>query len=156
MLRADRLALAKGLLAALIRRAAEQRERIALVCFGGSKVIEQIAPTRAGAWRSDWVKPIGGGGGTTLAPALARAQRLLSRHRYRHPGECRLLWLLTDGRTNESPSRPAPADAIRVIDFDGGRQARHRAAHWVRQWQAGPPGPDIVHVLASDLIDTAT
>ena len=135
MLRGDRLARAKGLLMTLMRAASAARERVALLCFAGQRTALRVPPTRAGAWREDWITPIGGGGGTAVAPALRRATLLLARHRRQRPGDRCTLWLLTDGRTVENPSRPGFAQRIVIIDFDHGRDALHRTARWARCWQ---------------------
>lgn len=135
MLRGDGLAQAKGLLMALMRAAAAARQRLALLCFAGQRLEVRVPPTRAGAWRENWITPIGGGGGTTVEPALRRATRLLGRHRRQHPADRRTLWLLTDGRTIEKPVRPDSAERIVIIDFDAGRHALHRTARWARRWR---------------------
>ena len=135
MLRGDRLAQAKGLLMALMRAAAAARERVALLCFAGQRTALRVPPTRAGAWREDWITPIGGGGGTAVAPALRRATLLLARHRRQRPGDRRTLWLLTDGRTLENPSRPDFAQRVVIVDFDRGRDALHRTARWACRWR---------------------
>ena len=140
MLRGDRLAEAKGLLMALMRAAAAARERVALLCFAGQRTALRVPPTRAGAWREDWITPISGGGGTAVEPALRRATLLLARHRRQRPDDWRTLWLLTDGRTPENPSRPGFAQRIVIIDFDRGRDALHRTARWARRWQDGRAG----------------
>lgn len=136
MLADGRLARAKGLLMALMRAAAARRERVALLCFAGHRSALRVPPTRAGVWREDWITPIDGGGGTAIEPALGRVARLLARHRRQRPDDRCQLWLLTDARTVENPSRPGHADRIVIIDFDHGRRARHRALDWARRWQA--------------------
>ena len=158
MLRANRLARAKGILAALIRTAAQRRERIALICISAGQVIERSGPTRAGAWRDDWVLPITGGGGTALTPALQHADQMLSRHRHRHPADQRLLWLLSDGRTLEQPPCPRAAQALHLIDFDDGRHALHRLARWPQRWRDGWPqrAPEIDYRLARELVQPLT
>lgn len=135
MLADGRLAQAKGLLVMLMRAAAARHERVALLCFAGHRSALRVPPTRAGAWREDWITPIGGGGGTAIEPALRRAALLLARHRRQRPDDRCHLWLLTDARTVDNPPRPAGADRIVLIDFDHGRRARHRAAVWARRWQ---------------------
>ena len=39
-----------------------------------------------------------------------------------------------DARTRELPVKPAHADEIRVMDFDGGRVALHRAKQLADAW----------------------
>ena len=152
MLAGERLARAKGLLLALTQAAAARRERVALLCFAGHRTALRVPPTRAGAWREDWVTPIDGGGGTAVQLALDRAAQLLARHRRQRPGDSRQLWLLTDARTVENPSRPTDADRIVIIDFDHGHRARHRALAWARRWQQDGDANAVVCLPASALL----
>lgn len=145
MLQGQRLARAKGLLAGLMQRAARRGERVALLCFAGHRVELRVAPSRPGAWRDDWVRPIAGGGGTPITQALQRASALLAADARRHPGDQRCLWLLTDGRTREQPPAPRHAGTVRIVDFDEGPQALGRAARWAAAWGAE-------HASASDWI----
>ncbi|WP_390343240.1 VWA domain-containing protein [Variovorax boronicumulans] len=115
------LARAKGQLLALMQEAYQRRDHVALLCFAGDVVELRLPPRRASAWNDDWVAPIAAGGGTPLALGVLRAQQLLAKHESRQ----RWLWLLTDGRSNESPARPAAADVACVMDF---RARPHAAA----------------------------
>lgn len=158
MLGDGRLGLAKGLVAALMRIAARDQARIVLICFAGNRIERRVGPSRPGAWRDDWVSPIAAGGGTRIGPALVFANTVLAGHGRRHPADRRHLWLLTDGRSPESPARPPAADAIHLVDFDSGRAALHRLRRWARAWQAGlawPGGrPSIRYGRATELADS--
>jgi magnesium chelatase subunit ChlD-like protein len=127
-----KLARAKGVLLALMDEAYQRRERVALLCFGGDAVELRVPPRRAGAWNDAWLAPIMGGGGTPLNLGVQQAAALLSKHNSAQ----RWLWLLTDGRSTESPARPAGIDAISVLDFEPPRQALRRAEALAARWQA--------------------
>ncbi|PLC07278.1 von willebrand factor type a [Variovorax sp. RO1] len=126
------LARAKGQLLALMQEAYQRRDHVALLCFAGDVVELRLPPRRASAWNDDWVAPIAAGGGTPLALGVQRAQQLLTKHETRQ----RWLWLLTDGRSNESPARPAAADVACVMDFERARTPLHRARQLAAQWDA--------------------
>ncbi len=126
------LARAKGLLLALMQEAYQRRDHVALLCFAGQVVELRLPPRRASAWNDDWIAPIAAGGGTPLALGVQRAGQLLA-HSAVHQ---RWLWLLTDGRSNEAPSRPASADIACVVDFEMARTPLHRAQQLAVQWQA--------------------
>ncbi len=113
VLRGGRLALAISVLMALMQSAVRLRERVALLCFGGSAVQLRVAPSRPGAWRDDWIAPIAGGGGTPVSRALREASALMARHAKQQPNDTRWLWLLTDGRSRERPVCPAHAQQVR-------------------------------------------
>ena len=155
MRRGGRLASAKGHAAMLIEQAAGAADDVALLCFGGSGVELLLLPGPARRSGSARVRPVGGGGGTPLAAALAESERLLRQSRVRHRGQgaCETwLWLLTDGRSLEQPAAPRAAAHIVIIDFDaapstqGGGVERGigRCATWARHWAAE-------HRLASPL-----
>lgn len=132
MLAASRLSRAKGVLAELLAQAYRWRDGIAIVSFAGSASTVRVPPGRARPVSDAWLAPIGGGGGTPLAHALMQANTLLAAHR----SGMRWLWLLTDGRTRESPPRPAHADVLRVIDFDDARVPLGRCAVLAQSWGA--------------------
>jgi len=126
------LARAKGLLLALMQEAYQRRDHVALLCFAGNVAGLRLSPRRASAWNDDWIAPIGAGGGTPLALGVERAEQLLVRSEARQ----RWLWLLTDGRTSESPVRPEAADVACVVDFEAARIPLHRARQLAERWQA--------------------
>lgn len=132
MLRAGRLGLAKGVLAQLAHEAYRRRDRVALVHFGGHGAHVLLPPQRAGALPDAWILPLGGGGGTPLADALATADALL-RRQAQGP---RVLWLLTDARSRENPPRPRHAEHLCLIDFDDARVPLGRAAELAARWGA--------------------
>ncbi|MET3494647.1 magnesium chelatase subunit ChlD-like protein [Variovorax boronicumulans] len=126
------LARAKGLLLSLMEEAYRRRDHVALLCFAGDVVELRLPPRRASAWNDDWVAPIAAGGGTPLALGVQRAQQLLAHSAARQ----RWLWLLTDGRSNETPARPEAADFVCVVDFEAARVPLRRAQQLAVRWEA--------------------
>ncbi|WP_426392502.1 vWA domain-containing protein [Variovorax sp. R-27] len=126
------LARAKGLLLALMQEAYQRRDHVALLCFAGEVVELRLPPRRASAWNDDWIAPIAAGGGTPLALGVQRAGQLLAKSETRQ----RWMWLLTDGRSSESPLRPETADVACVVDFEAARMPLHRAKQLAAQWDA--------------------
>lgn len=148
-----RLALAKGHVALLLEQAARQGDDVALLSFGGRGVELLLPPGRARASARQRVRPLGGGGGTPLAEALAQADRLLQRAVRAAPGatggrslEC-WLWLLSDGRTLDQPQAPRAAQRLVIVDFDDPHKPLGRCAAWAARWgavhrrPAGAPPP---------------
>jgi magnesium chelatase subunit ChlD-like protein len=136
MLTRERLARAKGLLVALFDRAYRERAEVALVCFGGGRAEVRRQPGAAHWWNERWIAPIGGGGGTPISLGLQSATNVLERAARRKPAQKRWLWLLTDGRTNETPAVPHGADRIVVVDFDEGFAHAGRCETFARAWRA--------------------
>ncbi|MBB1602293.1 VWA domain-containing protein [Variovorax sp. UMC13] len=132
MLKDGKLARAKGVLVALMEEAYRRRDSVALLCFGGNTVELRMPPRRAGAFNDAWLAPIAGGGGTPLTLGVQQAGILLAKHEAAQ----RWLWLLTDGRSAESPARPAGVDVAMVVDLEGGRGTLRRAEELALDWDA--------------------
>ncbi|MGJ7544082.1 vWA domain-containing protein [Variovorax sp. LT1R16] len=133
MLKDGKLARAKGVLVALMEEAYRRRDRVALLCFGGNTVELRMPPRRAGVWNDAWLAPIAGGGGTPLTLGVQQAGILLAKHESAQ----RWLWLLTDGRSTESPVRPVGVDVATVVDFEADRVALARAKALAQTWASG-------------------
>ncbi|WP_414451957.1 VWA domain-containing protein [Burkholderia sp. 22PA0099] len=142
MLDGGRLARAKGLLVGLFDAAARERVEVALICFGAGGAVRRFGPAVPRWWNERWLEPVAGGGGTPLALGIDAAAALLAQVARRRPGAPRTLWLLTDGRTDEAPGRPAQADAARIVDFDDAAVRLGRAARLAQQWGAECCLPD--------------
>ncbi|CAN7391161.1 VWA domain-containing protein [Caballeronia sp. LjRoot29] len=136
MLSGKRLALAKGLVVALFDRAYRERAEVALVCFGGGKAQVRREPGAAHWWNERWLAPIGGGGGTPLALGVHTGANVLLRAARHRPSQRRFLWLLTDGRSPETPSRPDAADQIVIVDFENQAVRLGRCATLAESWRA--------------------
>ncbi|WGS53404.1 VWA domain-containing protein [Paraburkholderia sp. D15] len=136
MLAGQRLALAKGLLIALFDRASAERAEAALICFGGTAADLRFGPAVPRWWNERWLSPVGGGGGTPLESGVRRAARLLEQRARLKPAQQRWLWILTDGRSADSPTRPRDADQIVFVDFERGAIRLGRCASLADAWDA--------------------
>lgn len=136
MLHGQQLALAKGVLAQLLTRVYQARGDAALLCFAAARAEVRLQPSRARPWNEAWLRPIRGGGGTPLALGMASADRLLARHAGKAPLQQRWLWVLTDGRTSESPPRPRWAHHVVVVDLERQAVALARCRALAQAWGA--------------------
>jgi magnesium chelatase subunit ChlD-like protein len=136
MLSGKRLALAKGLVVAMFDRAYRERAEVALVCFGGATAEVRREPGAAHWWNDRWLAPIGGGGGTPLALGVRTGANVLARAERRRPSQRRFLWLLTDGRSPETPTRPDAADHVVIVDFEHEAVRLGRCIKLAQSWQA--------------------
>ncbi|MBL8265251.1 vWA domain-containing protein [Steroidobacter sp.] len=140
MLQSQQLAAAKGMLMQLIQMAYDQQADIAIVGFAGAEARVFVAPTRARPPTSihaeRWLQPIRGGGATPLSRGVATASRLISQAKQAQPQQHTWLWLLTDGRTTESPARPSAADNIVVVDCERSRIRLQHCLTLARRWSA--------------------
>ncbi len=148
MLSHERLARAKGLIVAYFDQAARDRVETALICFGGNGAARRFGPAVPRWWNARWLEPVDGGGGTPLADGIAAAAHLLARDARRAPDKQRWLWVLSDGRTRETPPKPPAADHVVFVDFDDAAvrigQGRRLADAWDAQWTTAAslcPGP---------------
>jgi magnesium chelatase subunit ChlD-like protein len=139
MRRHGRLALAKGCADRLIAQAARDGDEAGVLCFGGAAPTWLQRPGPARRALALRVRTLGGGGGTPLADALANADASLRQRRRRSHGVGRIdtwLWLLTDGRSLQTPPRPTAADHIVFVDHDDPLVPAGQCRHWARQWGA--------------------
>jgi magnesium chelatase subunit ChlD-like protein len=136
MLTAQRLALAKGLLVALLDHAGKARADAALVCFGGTGAQVRFGPAVPRWWNERWLQPVGGGGGTPFAAGVREATQLLERAARRAPLQQRWLWILTDGRSGDMPARPADVDQVVFVDFEQGAIRLERCEQLAKAWGA--------------------
>ena len=140
MLAGAGLSRAKGLLLQLIQMAYEQRAEVALVSFSGAAARVLLPPTLARPATSthveQWLQPIRGAGATPFARGVTAASNLLMRAAHGRPQQTRWLWLLTDGRTLEAPSRPDAADNVVIVDCDQRRIRLSQCRALARAWQA--------------------
>jgi len=136
MRRQGRLARAKGCAAWLMAQAARCGDEVAVLGFGGQGVQWLLRPGPARRAASRRVAPLGGGGGTPLAEALACADAALQSARRRGGLTDTWLWLLTDGRSPDRPAAPAGARHIVVVDHDDPLSPAGRCADWAARWGA--------------------
>lgn len=136
MLSGKRLSVAKGIVVALFDRAYTERAEVALVCFGGTEAHVRREPGAAHWWNDKWLAPVGGGGGTPLANGVATATNVLAKAARRKPAQQRMLWLMSDGRSADTPTRPGHADRIVVVDFESESVKLGRCATLAASWEA--------------------
>jgi len=138
MLSGSMLAQSKGGLVKLMERAYQNRDHVALICFGGDHAELRIAPrpatNNAHNGPTQWILPIRGGGGTPLGKAVSLSNRLLAQWATQYSARQHSVWLISDGRSNEFPPRPAHADLLQVLDCERQRVrlglCEKLAAHW--------------------------
>lgn len=134
MLADARLALAKGLLLACFERARADRHEAALICFSGTRAALRFGPAVPRWWNERWLQPIGGGGGTPLQTGIDSAAQLLARTARRKPAQQRWLWVLSDGRSADTPLRPAAAEHVVFVDFERDAPRLDRCAALASAW----------------------
>ncbi len=134
------LALAQGALQHLHQRAYQQRAKIALITYAGHTAVVRVHPTNARPFNATQLRnglpALQAGGGTPFSAGITTADTLLAAQRRREPQQQCWLWLLSDGRSNELPARPAHADIVRVIDCEQQRIALNRCRTLAQHWQA--------------------
>ncbi|HVA24749.1 MAG TPA: VWA domain-containing protein [Chloroflexota bacterium] len=94
----NRLAEAKGAVIALLRRAYQTRDMVALVAFRRDGASLLLAPTRALALGRRAIEALPAGGGTPLAAGLDLALRVLASARRQRPNQSVRVAIVTDGR----------------------------------------------------------
>lgn len=112
------LPLAKGVIAELSRHCYLQREQLALFSFAGERVERRLKLQRAPKRLAPLLQPIGAGGGTPLAEAMAQAQRFIRQIRARQPGCEVQLYLLSDGRSRALERLEKPEAPLLIIDTE--------------------------------------
>lgn len=142
MLRGEGLAIAKGWLASMFDQAAQQRAEAALICFGGNQADLRFGPAVPRWWNERWLAPLAGGGGTPFSLGLHKASEILARAARLYPAQQRWLWVLTDGRSSETPPAPAHANRVHIVDFETGPLRLARCAALAQAWGAILLRPD--------------
>ncbi|WP_458525044.1 AAA family ATPase [Onishia taeanensis] len=109
---------AKGVVDRLARQAYAAREQIAVLGFGNDGITSLQARRRAPKDLLERLDAVAGGGGTPLREAVQRAEGLLRQWRRREPGLSVRTYLITDGRTRQSPSGLPPLGDCVVVDTE--------------------------------------
>jgi len=136
MLRGEKLALAKGCLLALTELFYRRRERMAVIGFAGAQAQLLQAPAKVAAFNAAWIAPLQGGGGTPVQSAMAVLEAVLTQQKAAQAGLHSTVWLLTDGRFDPLPARPAGADACHIVDFENDAVALRRCERLALSWDA--------------------
>ncbi len=118
MVASGALAHAKGLLMPWLRSLRRQDAEAVVIGFGGSGVQLRFGPAVPRGWNARWLAPIAGGGGTPLGRGVDAAQAYGRRgeagRRASSIGRVDFV-LLTDGRSEEYPTRPEGFDAVDIV-----------------------------------------
>ncbi|MDO6461731.1 magnesium chelatase [Granulosicoccaceae sp. 1_MG-2023] len=136
MLRAGRLALAKGLLMQWQKAIYRSRDLLAVVSFDGQGARLIRAPGKALALEEDWLAPLRGQGSSPAGAAVSLSDSVIAQFRQRQARELRCeLWFVTDGRFSRPPAAPQQAGSCTIIDVD--RTPAGRCQRLARHWRAG-------------------
>ena len=122
-----RMAVTKAAVLALVRRAYESRDRVAVITFRGQGASVLLPPTSSVTLARERLRSLPTGGRTPLFAGLSRARAFLREVRLRMPDYAPVLLVLSDGRANAAPPGASPyAAALEEagrIRRDGGRAA---------------------------------
>jgi magnesium chelatase subunit D len=123
MLTSGALALAKGVVQALVQSTLSPRSHVALISFSQQLAQTEIISRSRRSALADAIAGLGAGGGTPLRQALESAFAVAARPAYRGNAIDKCLLLLTDGRTREDVSdmqRRCRELPLTVIDCERG------------------------------------
>ncbi len=143
----------------LLGEARSQRDRVALVTFGGEGAQQLSPPTRNHALLASLLARVAPGGTTPLAAGLDATVELVRRERARHPDGEIVTILVTDARANVSigsddPLVEAHAQAGRLRElrtdcfvvaadaWHARRLAKHCGARLIEPWWEAEPATD--------------
>lgn len=132
MLRGEKLAWAKGCLLALTEQFYRDRDDLAVIGFAGEQAQWLQKPAKAAAFNAAWIAPLQGGGATPIQSAVQAVEGVLRRC---PPGTRATVWLLTDGRFDPLPTRPAHAEHCHIIDFENEALALGRCHRLAEMWR---------------------
>ncbi|MFI8480794.1 VWA domain-containing protein [Pseudomonas sp. NPDC078700] len=136
MLKRQNLALAKGLLLHWTRKLYKQRSELAVIVFAGGQARVLQKPQRVAAFNERWIEPITGGGGSPVESAVQLVEQVLSQARRRTQNKQLHVWLFSDGRYKQLPTRPRLADHCVVVDFEHDALRLGRAQLIATSWGA--------------------
>jgi magnesium chelatase subunit D len=100
-----RMRAAKGAVLAILRRAYENRSKVALVAFSGTEARVVLPPTSSVEMARPLLEQLPTGGATPFADGLDRAWRLIRSERLKSPELKPVLLIVSDGEANV-PLRP--------------------------------------------------
>ena len=95
-----RMRAAKGAVLAILRKAHQNRRRVALVAFSGERARVLLPPTKSVAFAQECLVALPSGGATPFADGLRQAWQLIRTDRARNPGAAALLVVISDGEAN--------------------------------------------------------
>jgi magnesium chelatase subunit D len=91
---------AKGAVLAILRKAHQNRSRVAMVAFGGQNATLILPPTSSTAFAESALERLPSGGGTPFADSLSQAWQLVRSERQKNPGLRSILVVISDGEAN--------------------------------------------------------
>jgi Mg-chelatase subunit ChlD len=95
-----RMKAAKGAVLAILRKAYQNRNRVALVAFGGEEARVILSPTRSVSLARTRLASLPTGGATPFADGLFKAWKIIQQDRLKHSGANPLLVIISDGEAN--------------------------------------------------------
>jgi Mg-chelatase subunit ChlD len=95
-----RMKAAKGAVMAILRKAHQNRSKVALIAFGGEQAKVVLAPTRSISLARQKLESLPTGGATPFADGLLRGWRLIQCERLKNPGVRPVLVIISDGEAN--------------------------------------------------------
>ncbi len=124
---------AKGVVESLAQKAYAAREQVAVMGFGSNGVTPILPRRRAPKRMLAQLDATGGGGGTPIREAIARAARLIGQWQRREPGLHIRTYLITDGRTRQPlDDLPTLGDCV-VVDTEQSAVKRGRGERIAEQ-----------------------
>lgn len=103
----ERMAVTKGAVLALLQRAYQERNTVALVSFGEEGARTVLSPTRSVLLAKKALASMRPGGGTPLAAGLEAAAEVLKSAERRFPFMRRSMVIISDGEANVGSGGPA-------------------------------------------------
>ncbi|WP_423824033.1 ATP-binding protein [Salinisphaera sp. SPP-AMP-43] len=123
----DEQSTARAAVAGLAERALRQRERFAVLTFGGDRIDWLLPPGRAPRCLETKLARIPAGGGTPLGRALATGRDRLQQLARREPALCLRSYVFTDGRSRDPVNEAQWPGQLIVIDTERARVPLGRA-----------------------------
>lgn len=119
--------MARGAVAGLAERARRQRERFAILTFGGDRINWLLPPGRPPRSIAARLATVPAGGTTPLARAMVYAGQRLEKLARREPGLGLCSYIFTDGRTRDDIETTRWPGELTVIDTEHARVRLGRA-----------------------------
>jgi magnesium chelatase subunit D len=104
-----RMEASKGAVLALLRKAYQNRSKVALIAFGGEEARVLLPPTRSIDLARRQLERLPTGGATPFADGLCKAWRLIRTEQLKHPGLRPVLVVISDGEANVPLTDGVPA-----------------------------------------------
>ncbi len=117
-----RMKAAKGAVLAILRKAYQNRSKVAMVAFGGEEARVVLPPTSSVDIARRRLEHLPTGGATPFADGMSRAWELVRAERFKNPGVHPILAIVSDGEANVPISAGAsPIEELGVLAEKIGR-----------------------------------